>query len=135
LRTRENQFGREQRTKFVSVSAVLRRAADEFVRPVEVPDEAGSAKTGDCGGREIEDVKRDFVRSFNFHATSMAEQVGHWLSKLKNKLGRNHSTPGLRNTKRSINFPSPFRLPEIIGPISLVIFVFHRITTVSFACS
>jgi hypothetical protein len=48
-----------------------------------VPDEAGGAEPGDGGGWEIEGVKRDSVRSFNFHAVSMAGQGGHPLSKAK----------------------------------------------------
>ena len=40
-RAGENHFGRKQRTKFVSRSAVLRCTAEQFVGAVEVPDEAG----------------------------------------------------------------------------------------------
>ena len=83
LRGTKNHLGREQRTKFVSVSSVLRRAANEFVRPVKVPDEAGGAELGDGGGWEIEGVEWDSVGSIIFHAASMTEGVGHQRSNQK----------------------------------------------------
>jgi len=77
---RKYDLGGEQRAPFSGGGAVVRSAADEFVWAVEVPHEAGGAEPGDRGGLKNEGVEWDSVRSFNFHAASMTEGVGHWLS-------------------------------------------------------
>jgi len=60
---------------FTDPFTVPRGAADEFVSTVEVPHEEGGTELRDGGGWKIEGVKRDSVRSFNFHAASMTEGV------------------------------------------------------------
>jgi len=52
-RAGENHFGRKQRTPFASGGLVVGRAADEFVRAVEVPYEVGGAKPRDGRGFKI----------------------------------------------------------------------------------
>jgi len=43
-----------------------------------VLDEAFGAELGDGGGRKIERVEWNPAGSYTFHATSMAQGVGHW---------------------------------------------------------
>jgi hypothetical protein len=48
-------------------------------------DEPSMAKSCDSGRLKVECGERNPVGSFNFHATSMTEPVGHLLSMPKNK--------------------------------------------------
>jgi hypothetical protein len=52
------------RTSVVSGSAVICYSADEFIRAVEVFNEAGRAEPRDDGGLEIEGFEGNPVRSF-----------------------------------------------------------------------
>lgn len=79
----ENHVRREQRTPVSGGGAVLRRAADEFVGAVEVPDQAGGAEPRNGGVWENEGVARYCVCAFDFHAASMAQGVGRRRSKAK----------------------------------------------------
>lgn len=77
-RVGENNIGREKRTPFACGGAVFGRAADEFVSAVEFPNEP-------CFPKESQRFACVFegepVIFFYSHAISMAQGVGHLLSK------------------------------------------------------
>lgn len=65
---------------------MLRRAADEFVMAIEMFYEVGGAKPRNGGWLKNKGIDWEPVVSFHFHAASIAEPVGHSLSKPKIKV-------------------------------------------------
>ena len=56
------------------------------MEPIFICDEGATSAEAAMSGRAVP-CKSETRQFFNYHAASMTERVGHWLSKPENKFG------------------------------------------------